>query len=251
MRGVKIVEYFAFAGCEALTDVECDKLEIIKDLAFNNCRSLRSINLPSARIVDACAFHTCTALTDVKFGSMLERIETAAFGDCSSLERITIPLKNGLINNDDNAFRGCENLKHVDLIEGELQETIASLHLEEWRNDVNEEIHSINRILPTAPAGDGWDDYDEGERARAIRRWIRSVLGKIIHYQVEHQRLLNEAANTLQLVLPQDFMMNSVLPFLALPSHTFEVGEDEDEDEVFSYYEGSSSDGENSEMELG
>ena len=55
---------------------------------------------------------------------------------------------------------------------------------------------------------------------------MRSVLGKIIYYEVEHQSLLNEEiAPTLQLALPRDIVMNNVLPFLELPSFTFEVEE--------------------------
>jgi len=87
---------------------------------------------------------------------------------------------------------------------------------------MNEEINSINQILPTASAGGGYEG-DHGEKARAIRTWIRSVLRKIVHYQAEHQRLLDEeVATTLQLVLPQDIVSNNVLPFLELPSYTFE-----------------------------
>ena len=91
---------------------------------------------------------------------------------------------------------------------------------------MNEEIDSINRILPTVSAG-GWDD--EGEKAQAIRTWIRSVLHKIVKYKAEHQRIVDEAATTLQLALPQDIVMNNVLPFLELPSHSFEVEDHEDE----------------------
>mmetsp|Transcript_4636 Transcript_4636/g.5898 ORF Transcript_4636/g.5898 Transcript_4636/m.5898 type:complete len:133 (-) Transcript_4636:358-756(-) len=126
----------------------------------------------------------------------------------------------------DRIFSFCDNLRHVDLVEGELHETIAALQFEEWRNDVNEEIDSINQILPTVSAGGGdVGEFDEGEKAQAIRTWIRSVIGKIIHYQAEQQRLLDEeVATTLQLALPQDIVMNNVLPFLELPSYTFEVG---------------------------
>ncbi|KAK1737824.1 hypothetical protein QTG54_011596, partial [Skeletonema marinoi] len=168
----------------------------------------------------------CISLTDATFGSKLEIIEEGAFVNCYSLERITIPLKDGMLTADD-IFRGCDNLKHVDLVEGEVHETIAALHLEEWRNDMNEEINSINQILPTAYAGGGWCD-DDGEKARAIRTWIRSVLRKVIHYKAEHQRLLNEqVATTLELALSQDIVMNNVLPFLELPSYTFEVEDHE------------------------
>ena len=74
------------------------------------------------------------------------------------------------------------------------------------------------------------DEPVPGEKAQTIRRWIRSVLDKIIQYKDEHQRLLNEAAITLQLASPNyDIVVNNVLPFLVLPSYTFEV-EDNEED---------------------
>jgi hypothetical protein len=224
MPGVEVVEDEAFFNCQALTDVECGKLEIIRYAAFDGCTSLRSINLPSARIVEREALAD-TVLTDVKFGCKLETIEEMAFCDCTCLERITIPLKDDMMNDDD-TFYGCANLKHVNLAEGGVHETIAALQLEEWRNDMYEEIDSINQILPTVSAGGEYNDvgdYEDGEKAQAIRTWIGSVLGKIIHYQAEHQRLLDEeVATTLQLVLPRDIVMNNVLPFLELPSYTFE-----------------------------
>ena len=254
----RIVEGAAFQYCTALTDVKFgSKLEIIGVDAFTECKSLRSINLSSARIVKGYAFAHCTALTTVKFGSKLERFERYAFEEtalafynCRSLERITIPLKDGLIT-EDNIFQGCESLTQVDLVEGELHETIAALHLEEWRNDMNEAINSINRILPDASAGyydeeyGEEDDEDYGEKARAIRRWIRSILFKIIDYQEEHQRILDEFATTLQLALPNDIVVNNVLFFLELPSHTFEVEGDEDEEELDASY----SEGEETERE--
>eukprot|EP00985_Skeletonema_marinoi_P035456 scaffold46609_cov124-Skeletonema_marinoi.AAC.1 len=86
---------------------------------------------------------------------------------------------------------------------------------------MNAKIDSINLILPNTSAG-GWDEdgprWNEPEKAQAIRTWIRSVLRQILHYKAEHQRLLDEeVATTLQLVLPQDIVMNNVLPFLELP----------------------------------
>ena len=85
---------------------------------------------------------------------------------------------------------------------------------------MNEEIDSINQTLPTADAG-YYGDYGEedidGEKAVAIRDWIRSVLGKINEYKAEHRRLLEEdVAPSLPHVLPQDIVMESVLPFLIL-----------------------------------
>eukprot|EP00984_Skeletonema_dohrnii_P030909 scaffold22787_cov78-Skeletonema_dohrnii-CCMP3373.AAC.2 len=234
MPGVEVVEGFAFNNCcEALEDVECGRLETIERYAFSSCESLGSINLPSAKIVEMYAFYYCTALTEIKFGKALESIRVGAFDACTSLQQITIPLKDVMITDDD-TFQGCENLKHVDLVEGEVHETIAYLQLEEWKNDMNEEINSINQILSNTPAGDANDDDDDvGGKARAIRMWIRSVLGKIIHYKAQHQHALEEAAATLQLqvALPQDIVMKNVIPFLELPSYTFEVGDHEDEED--------------------
>ena len=174
---------------------------------------------------------------DVKFSNELERFDEIAFLNCTSLERITIPLKDSLIPHDD-TFEGCENLNHVDLVEGELHETIAALHLEEWRNDMNEEIDSINQTLPNADAGyyENGDNYEvdiQGEKAIAIWTWIESLLEKIIDYKEEHRRLMEEdIAPTLQRFLPQDIVMNNVLSFLELPSYTFEVGDRAEDMEI-------------------
>ena len=240
MPGVKIVERGAFCYCEALEDVECDKLEKIGEGAFTDCESLESINVPSAWIVERGAFAGCKALVTVEFGNKLERIEEEVFSYCESLERITIPLKDGLFTTDD-IFAGGESLNHLYLVDGELHEIIAALQFEEWRNDICEKIDSINRMLPNACAGRwGWDDEYHGGKARLIRMWIRSVLGKIIHYQAEHQRVLDGGiASALEFALPREIAMNNVLPFLVLP-HTFEgeydvgdlfIYEEEDDDE--------------------
>ena len=226
MPGVKIVERWAFADCKALTYVECGNLEIIGEYSFSGCECLGGIDLPSARIVEELAFTHCKTMKEVKFSNKLERIDEGTFFDNRSLECITIPLKDGIISND-TIFEECYNLKQVHLVEGELNKTIAALHLEEWRNDMGEEIDSINQILPTTYAGRYMDDNDDeeyGGKAWAIRTWIRSVLGKIIHYQAEHQLILDEATTRLQLALPHDIVMNNVLSFLKLPSH-FEVEE--------------------------
>ena len=221
MPGVKVIERAAFHCCKALTDAECGELEVIRTGAFDACFSLEVINLPSARDVELYAFVACEALTDVKFGNKLTSFGTRTFAKCPSLERITIPLKDGLITVDD-IFQGCYNLKQVDLVERvELNDIIAALHLEDWRNDMNEEIDSLNRILPDAAAGYYcYISADNGEKAQRIRTWIISVIRKINHYQVQHQHVLNEATSTLQLVLPRDIAMNNVLSFLALPSYT-------------------------------
>ena len=220
MPGVKEVEQMAFCLCKALAYVECGKLERIGEMAFEYCKSLSSFDCPSIRIVDRSAFEGCLNLTSVNFGKELESIGGGAFYGCDSLERITLPLKNGMITHD-NSFQRCENLYHVDLVGG-VHETIATLLLEEWKNDMNEEIDSINQILPNTHAG---TSRDVGGKAQAIRMWIGSVLRKIIHYKAEHYRYLNEAAAILQPTLPNDIVLKNVLPFVELPAYSFD-GED-------------------------
>jgi hypothetical protein len=188
--------------------------------------------LPSIKIVEEGAFEYCTGLTDVKFGDKLERIEGRAFRNCESLGRIAIPLSNHIIEIDDDddyyyhdVFTGCENLKHLDLVGG-VHETIAALPVDDWRNDMNAAIDAINQILPNTPAVAFWGE--KGGKGRAVKRWIRSVLCKIVDYKQRHCSMLTEATTTLVnelALLPQDIVMNNVLPFLKLPSFTFEVEE--------------------------
>ena len=223
--GVKEVEMCAFNACKAPNYIECDKLEVIGREAFCGC-SFSSIDLPSIKIVEAVAFFSCKKLINVKFGKDLVSIRTGAFKYCRSLERITLPLKDGIFA-DDNIFQGCEKLNHVDLVGG-VHEAVAALLLEDWKNDMKEELNSINQILPSRNSGNNFctgNLADIGDKTRAIRTWITTVLRKIIHYKSEHRRYLDDAATTLQRALPNDIILKNVLPFLELPSYTFE-GED-------------------------
>ena len=218
--GVKEVEKKAFGSCFALTYIECGKLEIIGEAAFNGCRSLRNTSLPSIRIVQSSAFGGCKSLTNAKLGKGLESIRRSAFNNCTSLERIALPLKDRMII-DDRIFNKCLKLSHIDLVEGALlHETVASLLMEKWKKDMNEEIDSINRILRNTHSG---NDYNiVGGKAREIRAWIESVHRKIIKYKGEHQHTLSVAAETLQTALTNDIVFKNVLPFVELPSYTFE-----------------------------
>eukprot|EP00984_Skeletonema_dohrnii_P018931 scaffold8973_cov75-Skeletonema_dohrnii-CCMP3373.AAC.3 len=233
--GVKKVEEYAFHMCPSLWRVIIPGVKEVKTNSFRSCVALTGNNWrvyicwlqifemhqPAMRQdLEGSVFRYCKALTNVIFGKELETIGSYI---CISLERITIPLKDGMITRD-NVFQGCGILKHVDLVGGEHDETITALLLEEWKNDMNEEIDSINQILPTTPAGNVYFQ-DVGGKAREVRLWIRSVLHKIIQYKAQHQSYLDEAATTLQLALPNDIVSRNVLPFLELPSYTFE-GED-------------------------
>ena len=84
----------------------------------------------------------------------------------------------------------CENLATVDLVGAEgIRKTISSLLLERWRDEMNQEINSINQVLPNTPAN---------EKTNAIQGWIRSVIDRMEHYKVEHNTLLKEDMTQLE-----------------------------------------------------
>eukprot|EP00985_Skeletonema_marinoi_P026869 scaffold21229_cov94-Skeletonema_marinoi.AAC.1 len=147
----------AFEGCENLTDVKFgDKLETIGKWAFYRS-SLQRLNLTSIITVKAGAFQSCKALTSIELCERLETIERWAFLDCDRLQRITIPLKRGLFTIDPelqeyDQFDYCDLLTTVDLVGGAHNKTIASLHMESWRIEMNAEINRINQVLPNTPA---------------------------------------------------------------------------------------------------
>eukprot|EP00984_Skeletonema_dohrnii_P034478 scaffold33569_cov84-Skeletonema_dohrnii-CCMP3373.AAC.12 len=189
LLGVKVVEIGAFCNCEGLTKVEFGvELETIEQGAFQNCTSLRSLTMPSVRNIGMCAFNNCEKLTDLDLPEGLETMGIRAFNDCQHLRRIAMPLKDGMI--EDNAFAFCRSLTTVDLVGG-IHNTIASLHLESWRNEMKEEINRINQTLPTIP----------DRKTEAIQQWIRSAIRRIDHYKSEHKTLLKEATTLLELAL--------------------------------------------------
>ncbi len=216
---IEIGEY-AFNNCSALSELEFDKLEIIGHGAFDHCKSLKSINMTSARRVCFGAFDGCDALTDVVFGQDLEIIEGYAFHDCTTLRSIFIPLKENLIIGNsaiilrsitiplkdsliigNSAFDYCVNLSRVDTLVGQIHKTISSLHMETWKNEMQDEIDRINQTLPNIRA-------TRTEKATAIQQWIARVLSRMAHYKSEHKVLLKEAMALLELALWKAKLLN-------------------------------------------
>ena len=83
---------------------------------------------------------------DAELPKGLELIDAYAFEFCTSLRRISMPLTENMIEEED-LFNACENLERVDLVGG-IHTTVASLHLESWKNEMSEVIDRINQILP-------------------------------------------------------------------------------------------------------
>lgn len=166
---MRLIDEGAFYRCRRLRDLEfgSEKLERIGMGAFSRCAALLGLNVPSVRIVDGFAFQYCVNMTDVDFGEELDQVRESAFLNCYSLRRVGMPLKAGLIRDND-VFQGCRNMANVELV-GEVHDTISHFSLQIWRDEVNEEIDRINRVLSTLPSnGNG--------KSVAVRQWIGRVL---------------------------------------------------------------------------
>jgi hypothetical protein len=189
MLGIRIIKGGAFYNCCELTGVEFgDKLEKIEEEAFSYCRSLRSITMPSVRTIGRWAFYSCCQLTDLELPKGLETIEDKAFHTCTRLRRIVMPLKDDMIGV--NVFSYVPELATVDLVRG-VHSTVASLHMESWRNEIKDEINRVNEDLPN------FLPYKTIE----IRQWMESVTFRLEHYKAEHHDLLKEATTLLELAL--------------------------------------------------
>eukprot|EP00986_Skeletonema_menzelii_P010370 scaffold5047_cov127-Skeletonema_menzelii.AAC.14 len=198
LLGVREIGAGAFKYCNALSDVEFgDEIETIGADAFLCCPSLRSIKMPSVRTIQQFAFGRCSQLNDVEFGIDLETISYYSFYNCN-LQRIVIPLKDNLFPlsaNEQryNQFDYCSNLTTVDLVGVEgMHNTISSLLLESWKDEMNGEIDRINQELPNNP---------QNEKTGLIHQWIRSVMDRMEHYKAEHNRLLKEHMTQLELAV--------------------------------------------------
>ena len=196
LKFVVEIDELAFRRCEYLESVEFgDRLETIGDRAFYGCFSLNHLKLPSIITIGTGAFRHCTWLTDVELSERLELIGRAAFDNCERLQRIAIPLKRNLFPINHfyryDQFDGCEQLTTVDLVGQAHTKTIASLHMESWRDEMIAEINRINQVLPTTKYG----------KTDAIRQWMGSVIDKFDHFKAEHCRYVKEGTTVLELAL--------------------------------------------------
>lgn len=195
---VQFIPSRAFWNRTKLVSVEFhDGVERIEGGAFNRCWSLRRLKLLGVREIGKFAFSSCVGLSRVEFGEKLETIGEGAFDFCAALRRIVIPLKDDIFPSScrhiQSQFEYCVNLKAVDVcITGEIDRTIASLLLQNWRDETNKEIGRINLELPKTAHSD---------KTSTISQWIRSVLDRIDHYKAEHNKLLEEATALLELAI--------------------------------------------------
>ena len=197
LKSVVEIDEQAFFQCTNLESVEFgDRLQTIGEDAFNRCFSLNHLKLPSIITIGGYAFGICKRLTDIELSERLETIGRGAFSNCERLERIAIPLKRDLFEFSDiferyTQFDECDQLIAVDLVGG-IHKTVASLHMESWRDEMIAEINRINQVLPNTR---------NSEKTNEIQRRIGMVLDRLEHYKAEHQRYVKEGTTLLELAL--------------------------------------------------
>ncbi|KAK1742670.1 leucine-rich repeat domain-containing protein [Skeletonema marinoi] len=192
LMGVKIIAAAAFYFCTSLIDLEFgDKLETIGTSAFQFCTSLRSVIIPSVKTIGKRAFATCRQLTDLDLPEGLETIQERAFSNCHELKQIAMPLNCNCVVIAIELFWLCPKLITVDLVGG-FHNTVASLHLDSWRNEMKDEINHINQVLPNT---------DARRKTAEIKQWMGLVTRRLNHFKVEHKAMLKEATTLLELAL--------------------------------------------------
>lgn len=191
IRSVRILGSASFAS-SGLTEIDCDNLEFIEDNTFTGCKSLRQISFPKVKRIDGCAFEE-TSLTELVFPKVVEFVDGNAFCNSAHLRRICLPLKVDLFLSDfdPGSFDGCESLATVELIGG-IHETVSSLHMKAWKDDMSGEINRINTILSSNPSF---------QKTTVMRWWLQTVHCRIEHYKTEHKKVLKEATVLLELAL--------------------------------------------------
>lgn len=116
--GVTSVGYFAFSGCENLTEITLpDSIEVIGQSAFWKCSSLMEITIPNrVRTILERAFENCTSLTEITLPDSVTWIGEETFRNCSSLTEMILP--DSVTTLGKKAFENCTALQEVIISNG-------------------------------------------------------------------------------------------------------------------------------------
>ena len=118
-EGIEEIGYSAFSRCIELKAIEIpSSVSSIKGWTFENCTSLTSVKLNEGLVnIGRYAFQGCSKLEEIEFPSTLKSIvyeeenESAAFKNCTSLERVIF--KEGLEKIGPYTFQGCSNINSI------------------------------------------------------------------------------------------------------------------------------------------
>lgn len=124
-KGVTSIGWCAFRYCTKLTNITIPESVIsVGGSAFDYCSGLINITVPNSVTFGSSAFTGCSGLKsagpigggyDYEFG-WTAQIPSYAFGDCSALTSITIPVSVTSIGHG--AFFGCSGLRSITIPDG-------------------------------------------------------------------------------------------------------------------------------------
>ena len=106
---IDIIRNYAFYYCSSLTSVFFPNATSIGEYAFNGCSSLTSVSFPVASSIGINAFNGCSGLTEVSIPNATD-IGGGAFNGCSGLTSVSFPNATSIGNN---AFYSCSGLTEV------------------------------------------------------------------------------------------------------------------------------------------
>ena len=123
----KILGNAAFTGFVALSEIDLSGVESIGDLALAMTAITGANISKNVTSIRYAAFFQCSALTTVTFesGSKLTNIGDYAFGDCTSLESLTIP--SSVTSIGECAFIRCSALSTISFVSGSKLESIGGV----------------------------------------------------------------------------------------------------------------------------
>lgn len=93
-----------------------EKVTYIYNDAFAGCNNLTSVNLNNVQIIGEDAFAYCRNLTSVTLSNSVINISSEAFLECTSLQSLSIPAS--VTNISETAFKWCNSLTDIDVEEG-------------------------------------------------------------------------------------------------------------------------------------
>lgn len=103
------IEYWAFANCYKLKEINLPSLVTIGDYAFVSCHSLENIELPNLVTVSDHTFSDCITLRSAYLPNV-KTVKQYAFENCVSLEEVVLKSVTSI---KENAFNGCYNLRTI------------------------------------------------------------------------------------------------------------------------------------------
>jgi len=151
------IEYSAFDGCNALTEITVDSqnkmysaeegvlfdknqetiikfpsgkhdeiysipdsVTTIVDRAFESCSNLTTVEIPDGvKTIGDFAFYSCTNLKSIILPDGLEYLGSYAFAGCNNIKKVTIP--HGVSSISLHVFESCKNLTSVTILDGAKQ----------------------------------------------------------------------------------------------------------------------------------